>query len=290
MMSARHVLSATVERAAAGGATSLRAENGGPGQEERVSSDRMVWCDSPGGRAAGGAAYNSGTASGEGSARRTGPPGTRQFRPTFLLAKETDDVPALNSTPAPRPARLLQNTSGRCCWGIRPSPIGLAGTGWRRQRQPASRAAEKGRPVRSRRRRKAEGRASDGRGGGAADLVNQVAEFFVSGDAWKGMAWLNTAGPIRLKDLRGKIVLLDFWTLCCINCIHVLPDLAKLEKKYPNELVVIGVHSRQVRQREEHREHPQGDPPLRDRPPGRQRRRPEDLERLRRPAPGRRCA
>src|SRR6185295_16585575 len=53
----------------------------------------------------------------------------------------------------------------------------------------------------------------------------------------------NTAGPIRMKDLKGKIVLLDFWTFCCINCIHVLPDLAKLEKKYPNELVVIGVHS-----------------------------------------------
>src|SRR5262249_1311321 len=34
-----------------------------------------------------------------------------------------------------------------------------------------------------------------------------------------------------------------FWTLCCINCIHVLPDLDKLEKKYANELVVIGVHS-----------------------------------------------
>jgi thiol-disulfide isomerase/thioredoxin len=58
-----------------------------------------------------------------------------------------------------------------------------------------------------------------------------------------GIAWLNTAGPLRLKDLRGKIVLLDFWTLCCINCMHVLPDLAKLEKKYPNELVVIGIHT-----------------------------------------------
>jgi thiol-disulfide isomerase/thioredoxin len=58
-----------------------------------------------------------------------------------------------------------------------------------------------------------------------------------------GLAWLNTAGPIKLKDLKGKIVLLDFWTLCCINCIHVMPDLAKLEKKYPNQVVVIGVHS-----------------------------------------------
>jgi thiol-disulfide isomerase/thioredoxin len=58
-----------------------------------------------------------------------------------------------------------------------------------------------------------------------------------------GVAWLNTAGPIKIKDLRGKIVVLDFWTLCCINCIHTLPDLAKIEKKYPNEVVVIGVHT-----------------------------------------------
>jgi DNA-binding beta-propeller fold protein YncE len=58
-----------------------------------------------------------------------------------------------------------------------------------------------------------------------------------------GVAWLNTAGPIKLKDLKGKIVVLDFWTLCCINCIHTLPELAKLEKKYSNELVVIGIHS-----------------------------------------------
>ena len=58
-----------------------------------------------------------------------------------------------------------------------------------------------------------------------------------------GVAWLNTGGPISMKDLKGKVVLLDFWTLCCINCIHCIPDLHKLEKKYANELVVIGVHS-----------------------------------------------
>jgi thiol-disulfide isomerase/thioredoxin/DNA-binding beta-propeller fold protein YncE len=59
-----------------------------------------------------------------------------------------------------------------------------------------------------------------------------------------GVAWLNSAGPLSMKkDLKGKVVLLDFWTLCCINCIHIMPDLAKLEKKYANELVVIGVHS-----------------------------------------------
>jgi thiol-disulfide isomerase/thioredoxin len=59
----------------------------------------------------------------------------------------------------------------------------------------------------------------------------------------EGMQWLNTDKPISLRDLRGKVVILDFWTYCCINCIHVIPDLKKLEKKYPNELVVIGVHS-----------------------------------------------
>jgi len=58
-----------------------------------------------------------------------------------------------------------------------------------------------------------------------------------------GIEWMNARGEITLKDLRGKVVLLDFWTYCCINCMHVLPDLEYLEKKYPKELVVIGVHS-----------------------------------------------
>ena len=58
-----------------------------------------------------------------------------------------------------------------------------------------------------------------------------------------GTEWLNTEHPIDLKDLRGKIVVLDFWTYCCINCMHVLPDLKFLEQKYGNQLVVIGVHS-----------------------------------------------
>jgi len=57
-----------------------------------------------------------------------------------------------------------------------------------------------------------------------------------------GTGWINS-GPITLQQLKGKIVLLDFWTFCCINCHHVLPDLAKLEEKYQNELVVIGIHT-----------------------------------------------
>ncbi len=59
----------------------------------------------------------------------------------------------------------------------------------------------------------------------------------------QGLAWLNTAGPLELQDLRGKFVLLDFWTYCCINCMHILPELDRLEHAYPRNLVVIGVHS-----------------------------------------------
>lgn len=57
------------------------------------------------------------------------------------------------------------------------------------------------------------------------------------------VAWLNTDTPLSLAGLRGKIVLLDFWTYCCINCMHLIPDLKKLEAKYTDQLVVIGVHS-----------------------------------------------
>ena len=57
-------------------------------------------------------------------------------------------------------------------------------------------------------------------------------------------AWLSTDQPLTLKSLRGQVVLLDFWTYCCINCLHVLPDLAWLEDKYRDQpFVVIGVHS-----------------------------------------------
>ena len=55
--------------------------------------------------------------------------------------------------------------------------------------------------------------------------------------------WLNTDKPLSLAGLKGKVVLLDFWTYGCINCIHIIPDLKKLEAKYANQLVVIGVHS-----------------------------------------------
>lgn len=73
-----------------------------------------------------------------------------------------------------------------------------------------------------------------------------ITDYFGSTDAPdfpQGTEWFNTDKPLALKDLRGKLVLLDFWTSGCINCIHIIPDLKKLESEFPDELVIIGVHS-----------------------------------------------
>ncbi|ARE75539.1 alkyl hydroperoxide reductase [Streptomyces sp. Sge12] len=56
--------------------------------------------------------------------------------------------------------------------------------------------------------------------------------------------WLNTGGKeLSLADLRGRIAILDFWTFCCINCLHVLDELRELEEKHRDTVVIIGVHS-----------------------------------------------
>lgn len=78
---------------------------------------------------------------------------------------------------------------------------------------------------------------------GSDDVIYQIQTYGTAPELDGAVSWLNTDHPIRLADLRGKIVLLDFWTYCCINCMHILPDLAYLEEKYSDELVVIGVHS-----------------------------------------------
>ncbi|MEO7126001.1 MAG: NHL domain-containing thioredoxin family protein [Nakamurella sp.] len=59
-----------------------------------------------------------------------------------------------------------------------------------------------------------------------------------------GRGWLGTGGrELSLGELRGKFVLLDFWTFCCVNCLHVLDELRELEERYHDVLVIVGVHS-----------------------------------------------
>ena len=56
--------------------------------------------------------------------------------------------------------------------------------------------------------------------------------------------WLNTDHPLMLKELRGKVVLIDFWTYTCINCIRTLPHITSWYDKYKDQgFVVIGVHT-----------------------------------------------
>lgn len=81
-------------------------------------------------------------------------------------------------------------------------------------------------------------------------LHEQIQKMESLGDSAKipdfpqGLEWFNSAPLSFRKELIGKVVVLDFWTYCCINCIHVLPDLAELEEKYANAPVAfIGVHS-----------------------------------------------
>ncbi|GAA2450322.1 NHL domain-containing thioredoxin family protein [Streptomyces lavendulocolor] len=56
--------------------------------------------------------------------------------------------------------------------------------------------------------------------------------------------WLNTGGKdLKLADFRGRVLILDFWTFCCINCLHVLDELRELEEKHRDTVVIVGVHS-----------------------------------------------
>jgi thiol-disulfide isomerase/thioredoxin len=66
--------------------------------------------------------------------------------------------------------------------------------------------------------------------------------------------WLNTGDrQYTLSELRGRIVILDFWTFCCVNCLHVLDELRELEEKHRDTVVIIGVHSPKFVHEAEHR-------------------------------------
>ncbi|WP_338671367.1 NHL domain-containing thioredoxin family protein [Streptomyces sp. SCSIO 30461] len=66
--------------------------------------------------------------------------------------------------------------------------------------------------------------------------------------------WINTGGKdLKLADFRGRTLILDFWTFCCINCLHVLDELRELEEKHRDTVVIVGVHSPKFVHEAEHR-------------------------------------
>jgi thiol-disulfide isomerase/thioredoxin len=76
-----------------------------------------------------------------------------------------------------------------------------------------------------------------------ASCSEQETDFLPAPDFPKSLQWINVANPLSLADLRGKVVILDFWTYGCINCIHVMDELARLRERFGHKIAVIGVHS-----------------------------------------------
>ena len=82
--------------------------------------------------------------------------------------------------------------------------------------------------------------------GGCVDLLRRLPGLASGpGPELVGRGWLNTGGQVltSLADFGGRVVVLDFWTFCCVNCLHVLDELRPVEAKYPDALTIVGVHS-----------------------------------------------
>lgn len=74
-------------------------------------------------------------------------------------------------------------------------------------------------------------------------LTSSLAKPYVAPEFSEIDKWLNSE-PLKMEDLKGKVVLIEFWTYSCINCIRTFPYINKLHEKYAKDgLVIVGVHS-----------------------------------------------
>jgi len=79
---------------------------------------------------------------------------------------------------------------------------------------------------------------------GSKSLVNLKDSGMKAPEFPKSTRWLNSEEGVTMAKLKGKVVVLDFWTYCCINCLHALPALKKIEEHYENKpIAVLGIHS-----------------------------------------------
>lgn len=77
--------------------------------------------------------------------------------------------------------------------------------------------------------------------GGA--MIDALDSPYAAPEIASGGAWLNSP-PLKIADLRGKVVLIDFWTYSCINCVRTLPYITRWDAQYRDKgLVIIGVHA-----------------------------------------------
>jgi thiol-disulfide isomerase/thioredoxin len=62
--------------------------------------------------------------------------------------------------------------------------------------------------------------------------------------AWRNASWLNADHPLTLSELRGRVVLLNFWVFTCYNCTNTVPSLVDFDRKYRDRgLTLIGIHT-----------------------------------------------
>ncbi|MFL5520520.1 MAG: redoxin family protein [Gemmatimonadales bacterium] len=75
----------------------------------------------------------------------------------------------------------------------------------------------------------------------ATDLVAQSGR---AAPAWSNATWLNAASPLRLDQLKGHVVLVNFWVYSCYNCTNTIPALLELERRHAaSGLVTLGMHT-----------------------------------------------
>jgi thiol-disulfide isomerase/thioredoxin len=86
--------------------------------------------------------------------------------------------------------------------------------------------------------------ATQARAQARVPLLNTPASAPVPAPAWHNESWLNTDHPLSLGELRGRVVLLNFWVFTCYNCTNTVPSLVDFDRKYRDRgLTIIGIHT-----------------------------------------------
>jgi thiol-disulfide isomerase/thioredoxin len=87
-------------------------------------------------------------------------------------------------------------------------------------------------------------RASRAEAQARVPLLNTASATPMPAPAWANGSWLNTDHPLTLRELRGRVVLLNFWVFTCYNCTNTVPSLVDLDRKYRGQgLTIIGIHT-----------------------------------------------
>lgn len=85
---------------------------------------------------------------------------------------------------------------------------------------------------------------ADARDAGPATRATPPAADAEPAPAWANTSWLNATAPVRLADLRGRVVLLNFWVFTCINCTRSVPSLVRFDSLYRDRgLTIVGIHT-----------------------------------------------